>query len=268
MPFSASSAPLPNGSVSARVVHLPHGKYSVARALRLPPGDIQLTGDGYGTTLHWAGSGQGPVIRVAGPSKTTLREIQFDGAGKADGVVVDTADQEGARIYLQQVQLRSGRQTDLFVDRLDETSVQLEDVGYSYSPDAAAVRVVGGPSAAAGRPRSGRTTVFSGASAGNRISYEVSGGARVLVRDLWYESGVGPGFASIHDRAAFTAHGVRIASPINGTTPAFNIVNLNGTVTLLTADIDDRVGISGNGQRRQDSRSRALVQASALPTAS
>jgi Pectate lyase superfamily protein len=230
------------------VVHFSHGTYPVARTVTLPPGDIQLTGDGYGTVLKWTGGGQGPVIRVVGPSKTSVREIQVDGGGRGDGIVVVGADQRGARIYLQQVQLRAGRQTDLFVDGLDETYVQLEDVGHAYSPDAASLRIVGGPSAAAGRPTAGRTTVFSGASAGNRISYEVSGGARVLIRDVWYESGAGPGFANVHDRATFTAQGLRIASPVNGSPPAFNIVNLTGAVTLLTADIDDRIAISGNGQ--------------------
>src|SRR2546430_17588684 len=66
-------------------------------------------------------------------------------------------------------------------------------------------------------------SIFSGASSGNRISYEVAGGARVLVRDLWYESGAGPGFAHIYDRAVFTIDGARISSPVNGGAAAFDI---------------------------------------------
>jgi len=175
-----------------------------------------------------------------------LREIQFDGASQADGVVVENADQTGGRVYLQQVQLRSGRQTDLLVDGLDETHVQLEDFGHAYSPDATAVVVRGGPLASAGRHTAGRTSIFSGASAGNRVSYDVSGGGRLLVRDVWYESGAGAGFVKVRGRAVFTAQNVRVASPI-GAVPAIDVADLNGTVTILTAHLDDRMALAGDG---------------------
>ena len=71
----------------------------------------------------------------------------------------------------------------------------------------------------------------------------------VLVRDVWYEGGVGPGFARIHDRAVFTVDGARLATPVGGTPPAFDIQNLKGRVTILTTDIDDRIGISGDGSQ-------------------
>src|SRR5207249_1432453 len=99
----------------------------------------------------------------------------------------------------------------------------------------------------AGNLTAGRTNIYSGATSGNRVSYEVSGGARVLVRDLWYESGAGPGFANIHDRAVFTLDGARISSPTNQCTPAFDITDLNGGVTILSTPIDDRIIVRGNG---------------------
>ena len=95
----------------------------------------------------------------------------------------------------------------------------------------------------------GRTNVFSGASSGHRISYEVSSGATVLVRDVWYEGGAGPGFANVHDRAVFTVDGARLATPAGGMPPAFNINNLNGRVAIVAADIDDRVNVSGDGSK-------------------
>ena len=220
------------------VVHIPHGTYSISETLTIPASDIQLTGDGYGTILRWTGAGAGPVLRLMGPSKATLREIEIDGAGKADGIVVENADQPGSRVYMGQAELRSGRETNLFVNGLQHTNVQLEDFGYAYSPDAVSIKVSGG----------GKTNIFSGASSGHRISYEVSDGARVLVRDLWYEGGAGPGFANIHDRAAFTIDGARISSPVNGTPAAFNIRNLNGRVAMISTDFDDRIEISGNGR--------------------
>src|SRR5438094_9955508 len=97
-----------------------------------------------------------------------------------------------------QAELRAVKRTNLFIDGLYHTKVQLEDLGYAYSPDAVSIKVIGGPLSAGGKVTDGRTNIFSGASSGNRISYEVSGGGKVLVRDLWYESGAGPGFANIH----------------------------------------------------------------------
>jgi len=231
------------------VVHIPFGNYSVSQTLVIPASDIQFVGDGYGTILQWTGTGPGPLIRLKGPTKATLREIQFNGARTADSLVVEDVDQPGSRVYMGQAELRSGKRTDLFVNGLDHTNVQLEDIGYAYSPDAASITVVGGPQSASGRTTQGKTNIFSGASSGHRTSYDVSAGAKVLVRDLWYEGGAGPGFANIHDRAVFTLEGARISSPVNKVPAAFNIVNLNGRVAILTSQVDDRIEISGDGTR-------------------
>ena len=221
------------------VVHIPYGTYAISETLIVPASDIQLSGDGYATILRWAGTTAGPVLKLMGPSKATLRKIQIDGAGKADGILVENADQPGSRVYMRQAELRAGKQTNLFVSGLDHTTVQLEDLGYAYSPDAASIKVMG----------SGKTNIFSGASSGNRISYDVSGGAKVLVRDLWYEGGAGPGFAHVHGAALFTIDGARISSPADGTPPTFHIENLIGRVAILSTDIDDRIELSGDGRQ-------------------
>jgi hypothetical protein len=229
------------------VVHIPAGVYEIAQTLTVPPGDLQIVGDGYGTVLTWTGEGSGPVMRVGGPSQAAIREIQIDGANRADGLVVDNVDQPGARVYAHQLQLRAARSTGLSISGLDHAYVHLEDIGHAYSPDAVMVKVVGGPLSAAGQSTMGRTNVFSGASSGSRISYEVSGGGRLLVRDLWYESGAGPGFARVHGRAEFTADGVRVSSPANGPVPAIDIAGVNGRVAILAAHLDDRISVSGTG---------------------
>ena len=69
----------------------------------------------------------------------------------------------------------------------------------------------------------------------------------MLVRDLWYESGAGPGFASVHGAATFTLDGARISSPVDAVPPAFDINGLNGSATILGAHIDDRIVVSGDG---------------------
>jgi hypothetical protein len=231
------------------VVHFANGTYSIAETLTLPASDIQVAGDGYGTILRWTGSGSGPVLDIKGPSQATIREIQIDGARRADGIRVENVDQPGSRIYMDQIQMRGGQRTDLFVDGLDNTNVQLEDAGYAYSPNGVSIKVTGGPVSAAGTVTAGKTNIFSGASSGGRTSYDVSGGAKVLVRDLWYESGAGPGFASIHDRAVFTIDGARISSPANQTPAAFEVRGLNGRFAILSTHIDDRIVISGDGSR-------------------
>ena len=233
------------------IVHVAHGIYSIAATLTIPASDVQLVGDGYGTILRWTGASAGPLLSIHGPSQATIRELQLDGMGKADGLVVEHVDQVGGRVYLDQVQLRSGKRTDLFVNGLDHATVELRDFGHAYSPSATSVKVLGGPLLSAGQPAAGKTSVFSGASSGNTISYEVSAGARLLLRDLWYESGAGPGFANVHDRATITVDGARIASPPNQTTPAFAVTNLIGRAAIVASHVDDRIVVSGNGSAAQ-----------------
>ena len=234
------------------IVHIPNGNYDLADTLRIPASDIQLVGDGYGTTLRFTGKGPGPVVRLDGPSHATLRELRLDGMGSADGVIVERADQPGARIHLGQTELRAGSAAALLVNGLDYALVQVEDLGVSESPSGSAVTVIGGPLARAGRREAvGRTNVFSGASSGNRTTFEVTGGGRLLVRDLWYEAGAGPGFARIHGAAEFTIDGARVASSVDGTPPAFDIEDLNGRVAVLNSDLDGRILVSGSGAAAQ-----------------
>src|SRR5207244_13169233 len=104
-----------------------------------------------------------------------------------------------SRVYMGQGELRAGKRTNLFINGLDHTKVQLEDLGYAYSPDAVSIKVIGGPLSAGGKMTDGRTNIFSGASSGNRISYEVSGGAKLLVRDMWYVVGAETVLANIYN---------------------------------------------------------------------
>jgi hypothetical protein len=231
------------------IVHVPYGTYNIDETLTVPPGDVQIVGDAGQSILRWSGRGVGPVVRVKGPSAATIRDVEINGGGSADGIVVDAADAPGGRVELDEVQLRSGRNGDLFVNGLDETIVEARDFGHAYSPGAPAVRVVGGPRLASGADAPARTNIFSGASSGNGISYDVSGGARVLVRDLWYESGAAPGFANVHDRAVFSVDGSRLSTVVNSAPAAISIAGLDGAVAIAASHLDDRVTIAGDGSR-------------------
>ena len=67
------------------VVHIPYGNYSISTTLSVPVCDVQIIGDGMGdvqgTFLIWNGSGNGPVVSMAGPSRATIRDIEINGAG-------------------------------------------------------------------------------------------------------------------------------------------------------------------------------------------
>ncbi len=233
---------------SRPVVHIPEGEYRVTRTLVVPPGDLQIVGDGAETVLEWAGEGSGPVLLLEGPARTTLRELRLHGGDRADGLVVRNVDQPGARIYGQQLQLRSGRETGLLVNRLDHAHVQLEDFGHAYMPDAVMVKIVGGPLRARGVETDGRTSVFSGAASGGPVNYEVSKGGSLLVRDLWYETGgAAPGFARVVGRARFTADGLRVAHAKTEDVASFNIIGLDGAVAILSSHLDDHVRVTGRG---------------------
>jgi hypothetical protein len=241
-----NSAAAKNGS--RPVVHIPYGVYLITKTLQVPASDVQIIGDGVsdlaGTRLLWMGTGNGPVIQLNGPSHATLRDLSVNGGVTADGIVVANVDQVGARVYGDQAQFFSAKQASLLANGLDNAYVQLENIQFGR----AAIVTIGGPGAMAGSNTPGKVNIFSAAAGNNAVSYDVSGGAKLLVRDLWYESGIGPGFAYLHDAGQFTLDAGRVSSPI-GTPPAFNISGFNGNVSILSSDVDDRITISGDGSK-------------------
>jgi hypothetical protein len=220
------------------VVHIPFGTYLLNRTLTIPPGDLQIVGDGYGTVLQWAGSDTGPVIKIAGPTKTTLRELRVEGDGKADGIVVEGVDQARALVYLEAVQTWHGAATNLFLNRLRNAVTALTDFNHSDVRSGVSVKVLGS-----------RMTMFSGSSSANALSYEVSEGADVVVRDTWYETDAPGGFVSVHGLARFTMQNSRAATGADSLMPAFRVEDLDGRVAMLSNHIDDRIAITGNGVR-------------------
>jgi len=234
---------------SRPVVHFPVGEFSIDRTLDVPASDIQFVGDGGETVLRWSGEDGGPVFRLQGPSRVTFRDLLVDGDERADGIVVDGADQSGGRVYGQQLNLRGASQVGLLVAGLDHTRVEMEDFGHAQMPDGVMVKVVGGPRQAGGEAIGG-TAVHSGAASGGPRNYEVTGGGRLLVRDLWYEAGgAAPGFALIHGAATFTADGLRVAPAANPDVPAFDIVDLDGRATMMATHTSEHIRIRGGSDR-------------------
>lgn len=234
------------------VVHLPAGTYNISQTIVIPAGcDIQLVGDGANSELLWGGSsGTAPLLRLAGPSRAILRDFSVKSFGRAAGIVVDNADQSGARVYMQQVNVSRPMTAGVLADGLDRTSVELHNFYTSmntWSPASTGIglKVVGGSSAANGSPQGGKTMVFAGAMNDNYLSCEVSNGGRLQVRDVWYE-GAGPStFARVSGPSAFTIQGTRIALPQTGMTIGIN--NFSGKASILTTQPDDRIVVSGSG---------------------
>jgi hypothetical protein len=239
------------------VVHLPAGNYSITSALSVPANsDMQIVGDGYYTRLIWAGGSGTSVLALRGPSKATVRELSIEGSGLVDGIGADTIDQVGSRVFGQGVVLSSSVRANFFADQLDNTEVEMHDFSHQYTIAAGGpgigVKVVGGPFAKEGHPRGGMVNLYSGASAGESLPYEVGGGGTLLVRDFWYEGSPSPAFLYASGKGTVTIEGHRIAmSTINQTTPAFDINNWAGKASIFENLLGGRIMISGNGSRAQ-----------------
>ncbi|HWE51639.1 MAG TPA: hypothetical protein VG273_17735 [Bryobacteraceae bacterium] len=231
------------------VVHFAEGSYQIRATLEVPPNsDLQLVGDGNSVTrLNWVGRDAGPVIHVAGPTKVIFRELSISGSGAADGIVIDGIDQETSRVHMQQVQIGSTTVAGLLVDGLDYTNVDLRNIGHASTAKGSAIKVVGGKLAAAGHARTGRTNLFSGASSNNVLSYELSNGGRLLVRDIWYESNPPTGFLRLTGNGQFTMHGSRVALPPRHTPAAADLTDFHGSATFLNLQFDDRIVTGGDG---------------------
>jgi hypothetical protein len=217
------------------VVHIPFGQYEIAETLTVPASDVQIAGDGYTTALKWTGAGDGPVVRIDGPTHATLRDLQIDGNGRATVMAVRGIDQPGSRLLLDGLQIHAGVTANVVVRGLDHARTELVGGDHADARGGTSLRL-----------EKGKTTIFSGSSSNNLLSYDISEGADVVVRDIWYEGTVSSTFARIHGRANVTFENVRVALPAGRSEPAFAIEDLQGQVALLGVHLDDRIIVSGD----------------------
>ena len=249
------------------VVHLPNATYLISRTLTIPGGvDLQLVGDGGGTLLKWNGSGIGPVIRLLSPARATLRDLQVDGGGNlslANGIVVEGADQPNGRVFMDQANtstFNTGTSfglNGLFVDRLDQTIVELRDFGQgswtlSTDPDQVMTRVLGGRWRDTNDPgATSRVNIFAGSGGGLPLSFQVEAGGRLMAQDMWFE-GAATRFAKLSDSGTLTLNAQFIAFYSESPLPAIELDDFRGRLTLVNVPFAaSRLSIGGQGSQTQ-----------------
>jgi len=238
------------------VVHLPTGDYSIEQTITIPAGtDLQLIGDGDTTGLHWAGTGQGPMVHLAGPVRATLRDFYVFGPATnslVDGIVIDNCDQPGGKVYFDQLDVSRSSKIGLLAQGLTNASTILSD--FYHQDNQVSLRAVGGSAVSDYNPGAGQVSVFGGGSAANGVTYDVSNGGKLLVRDVWYEAGgtnSSPRFMVCTNSGWFTLNGAQTAvSQSTANIPVIEVSNFFGRITLLTTQFTftkSTLSVDGNG---------------------
>lgn len=240
------------------IVHLPSGVYKIEKTLVIPTNcDVRLVGDNPGdgpssTILQWVGEGEGPVLKVEGPTQAVIDGLSINGGGKADGLLIANCDQRGARIIADQLNVGGAQRCGMLLNRLRNADVSLFNINHAGCK--VAIRVLGRDEEGEGE---GRVVIFSGASSNNELSYEVTDGGRLLVRDIWYETSSYPRFALFQGKGTFTLHAGRVATPGKaGNPPVVEINNYDGKVTFInvnlvqgSGEVTPKVLVKGEGKR-------------------
>ncbi len=227
------------------VVHLPKGKYTLLRTVIVPANkDIQIVGDSgteNGTVINWGGSGRGPGLKLAGPSRVTIRDlsIAFGGSG-ADAMVIDNADQAGGRIFCDQV-LCGGNDASkrcdiaILVDGVEDSDVTYLNAGWGEFTRAG-VLVKGGPVLEAGGSTRGQVSLLLGALGNNESRLiDVQNGGRVLAcgyRDETPKPGALIGLDK-DSSGSISVMGMSWAATPSTTKPFINIEGFRGTLSYV-----------------------------------
>jgi hypothetical protein len=191
------------------------------------------------------------MITLASPARATFRDLTLVGNRKGSGMVIAGADQAGARISGDGLDIR-GCQLGLLVDGVEQIDVSFRNI--HHSGNKVSFRVIGGPGAGAGKPTPARTVLFGGASSGNDYAYDVANGGRLMAQDIWYE-GAPPTFLKMTGFGTFTLSGAMIASgrpgpnaaPTDPTYAGVALVDFRGRATFLSTVFGTRVVVAGSG---------------------
>jgi len=222
------------------VVHLPKGTYRMERTIAVPASSpIQIIGDGgaeTATVLDWAGEGEGPILRLRGPSRATIRDLLL-GAGRGRGIIIEDADQPGGRIFADQLNVsgRSGQEdgSGVIIDGVEESDVLLRCAQGGTFCDTW-IRVIGGARRGSGGAR-GQVSVFCGATGTARAQYAVARGGELVVRSVYHEvSGESPQGILLDDAGSLTVDTTRFSYRTSPETPLVHVKGFRGAFALLS----------------------------------
>ncbi|HTC22001.1 MAG TPA: hypothetical protein VK859_14185, partial [bacterium] len=198
-----------------------------------------IVGDNFKTELTRSGL-SGPMFELLGPSKATIRDMFLNG-GTADGILVLNADQAGARVFGDGLNMTTNRTGDVLADTLANTHVDLQGLESSRG-GFVSVKSIG-----TGSPSASRVGIYGdgmgtagGVDPTNGCMYEVSNGGRMLVDDAWYESTDSPTVVNLtnSDSGVFCYWNGVIGQGSNGVGappgPPVNINGFNGLASFIS----------------------------------
>jgi hypothetical protein len=215
------------------VVHVPMGKYKIERTLTVSAGcDVQIVGDGaseIATVLEWAGKAGTPLLRLEGPARATLRDFHVN-AGAGTGILVTDCDQDGGKIFADQLSV-SGHNPSakaavgLLVDGVERSDVQLHNCqGGTFMERW--LHVLGGPRRRNGKAAPGQVSVFCGATGTSARPYTVEKGGQLLVRTVYHEISEDSSQAlELNDAGTLVIDSTRFSYK---TAPDHPLIDLNG----------------------------------------
>ena len=229
------------------VVHLSAGEYFVTDTLVVPPAvDVTITGDGWGTIV-WGKNLESPVFRLRGPSRAVLQDMKINASTSSDdnvvtsaeGILVENADQPGARVYGEVDTFFHNRGVDVLADGLAETHVDLHGVFLARGGELAAHAI------GVGAGTKARVGIFGGTSIAWRnpsgAMYKVSSGGQMVVEDMWYEANAGPTVVRLTgaESGSFTFNGGQLSQYSgqgqSSPAPIIDIDGFRGRATILGA---------------------------------
>ena len=244
------------------VVHLAKGGFQLKVPVTVPAlAEIQIVGDGVGngTALNFAG-GPGPVLRLAGPSRAILRDLDINGgnAGGVDGLVVDGADQPGGRVYGDQLNAGGAGgnhmcRAAIGVAGLAESDVTVTSGGFGNC--LSGVKVRGAPKRAAAGKTAGQVAFLTGGTSHGCRLVDVLDGGSVVGEAFWYE-GDWDYPAALLDLPAASSGSVALAAAWwhmdSPKQPLISVNGFKGACTIVASSLDDRneayVRLTGDGQ--------------------
>jgi hypothetical protein len=231
-------------------VHVPKGNLTLKRTVTIPAGcDMQLLGDGVGngTALNYGG-GDGPLLRLQGPSRATLRDLDLNGGNQngVDGIVVENADQDGGRVYGNQLNAHGFGGPHMCgsavcVQGLDRSDVTMICGGLGNCLNGVNVR--GGAKLAAGGVTPNQVAFLTGGTgAGCRLLNATDGG-KLVGEAFWYE-GDWDYAAALLDLTAPSSGKISAAAiwwhMDSKKQPMVAMDGFNGLCTIVGSNLDNR----------------------------